>query len=158
MAFAAKSVDGAERFDERFLRQFPGLFAIADDTENRVIQSALRANRELPDAAEVAIITQDTEAGRHVLRHSTSHVLAQAVTQLFPGAKYSNPEDPEGDTRDTIEFIRRIKRLNPAAEIIVRGTDCRRTGDSREEQCDRCYCNGKAYGTSYLPRMAARFT
>ena len=45
--------------------------------------------RPLPDGAEVAIITVDTEAGRHILRHSTSHVLAQAVTQLFPGAKFS---------------------------------------------------------------------
>jgi hypothetical protein len=30
-----------------------------------------------------------------------------------------NPEDPEGDTRNTIRFIRQIKRLNPEAEIIV---------------------------------------
>ena len=30
-----------------------------------------------------------------------------------------NPTDPEGDTHETIEFIRRIKRLNPEAEIIV---------------------------------------
>jgi len=30
-----------------------------------------------------------------------------------------NPEDPQRDTRETIQFIRRIKRLNPAAEIIV---------------------------------------
>jgi anaerobic magnesium-protoporphyrin IX monomethyl ester cyclase len=30
-----------------------------------------------------------------------------------------NPEDPNRDTRETIQFIRRIKRLNPAAEIIV---------------------------------------
>jgi radical SAM superfamily enzyme YgiQ (UPF0313 family) len=30
-----------------------------------------------------------------------------------------NPHDPEGDTRSTIRFIRRIKRLNPDAEIIV---------------------------------------
>jgi len=30
-----------------------------------------------------------------------------------------NPEDPERDTRDTINFVRRIKRLNPDAEIIV---------------------------------------
>jgi anaerobic magnesium-protoporphyrin IX monomethyl ester cyclase len=30
-----------------------------------------------------------------------------------------NPEDPERDTRETIAFIRRIKRLNPEAEIIV---------------------------------------
>ncbi len=30
-----------------------------------------------------------------------------------------SPTSPEEDTRDTIEFIRRIKRLNPDAEIIV---------------------------------------
>ena len=30
-----------------------------------------------------------------------------------------NPQDPRRDTRETIHFIRRIKRLNPDAEIIV---------------------------------------
>ncbi len=45
--------------------------------------------RPLHDGASVAIITDDTEPGRHVLRHSTAHVMAQAVTQLFPGAKFS---------------------------------------------------------------------
>jgi threonyl-tRNA synthetase len=43
----------------------------------------------LPDGATVAIVTADSDAGRHVLRHSTAHVMAQAVTQLFPGAKFS---------------------------------------------------------------------
>ncbi len=46
-------------------------------------------DRPLPDGAGVAIVTPATEEGRHILRHSTSHVLAQAVTQLFPGAKFS---------------------------------------------------------------------
>ncbi len=45
--------------------------------------------RPLPDHAAVAIVTEGTEEGRHILRHSTAHVMAQAVTQLFPGAKYS---------------------------------------------------------------------
>jgi len=39
--------------------------------------------------ARVAIITTDTPEGREVLRHSTAHVLAQAVTDLFPGARYA---------------------------------------------------------------------
>ena len=43
----------------------------------------------LPDGAEVSIITDATPQGRHVLRHSTAHVLAQAVTDLWPGAKYA---------------------------------------------------------------------
>ena len=46
-------------------------------------------NRPLPDGASVAIITAETEDGRHVLRHSTAHVLAQAVLDLYPGAKYT---------------------------------------------------------------------
>jgi threonyl-tRNA synthetase len=45
--------------------------------------------RELHDGDRLAIITDDSDEGRHVLRHSTAHVMAQAVTQLFPGAKFS---------------------------------------------------------------------
>ena len=30
-----------------------------------------------------------------------------------------NPNDPEGDTKATLRFIRKIKRLNPASEIIM---------------------------------------
>ena len=43
----------------------------------------------LGDGQEVAVVTADSEVGRHVLRHSTAHVLAQAVTGLWPGAKYA---------------------------------------------------------------------
>ncbi len=35
------------------------------------------------------IIVPDSNDGREVLRHSTAHVLAEAVTRLFPGAKYA---------------------------------------------------------------------
>jgi len=44
---------------------------------------------QLPDGAEVAIVTEDSDAGRAVLRHSTAHVLAQAVLELWPGAHYA---------------------------------------------------------------------
>ena len=43
----------------------------------------------LADGAQVSIVTADSDAGRHVLRHSTAHVLAQAVVQLFEGSKFS---------------------------------------------------------------------
>jgi threonyl-tRNA synthetase len=39
--------------------------------------------------ASVAVVTDSSDAGRHVLRHSTAHVMAQAVTQLYPGAKFT---------------------------------------------------------------------
>jgi threonyl-tRNA synthetase len=34
-------------------------------------------------------IDASSDEGRHVLRHSTAHVMAQAVSGLFPGAKYA---------------------------------------------------------------------
>ena len=43
----------------------------------------------LPDGAKVSIVTADSDAGREVLRHSTAHVMAQAVRRLWPGAKYA---------------------------------------------------------------------
>jgi threonyl-tRNA synthetase len=47
------------------------------------------ANSPIAGDAKVELITADSDDGRDVLRHSTAHVLAQAVTQLFPGAKYA---------------------------------------------------------------------
>jgi radical SAM superfamily enzyme YgiQ (UPF0313 family) len=32
---------------------------------------------------------------------------------------FGNPKDPEGDTRECIQFIRKLKRLNPDSEIVV---------------------------------------
>jgi threonyl-tRNA synthetase len=37
----------------------------------------------------VAIVTASSDEGRHILRHSTAHVMAQAVLQLWPGAKFA---------------------------------------------------------------------
>ena len=36
-----------------------------------------------------SVITDDTDEGRVVLRHSTAHVMAQAVLDLFPGATFA---------------------------------------------------------------------
>ena len=35
----------------------------------------------------LSVITEDTEEGLEILRHSTAHIMAQAVNRLFPGAK-----------------------------------------------------------------------
>ena len=43
----------------------------------------------LSEGQQVSIITADSDAGLTVLRHSTAHVLAQAVLDLYPGATYA---------------------------------------------------------------------
>jgi len=42
---------------------------------------------ELADGDEVEAVAIDSKDGRDILRHSTAHVMAQAVQQLFPEAK-----------------------------------------------------------------------
>ncbi|PHX93991.1 MAG: threonine--tRNA ligase [Acidimicrobium sp.] len=88
----------------------------------------------LGDGAKVSIITADSDAGRHVLRHSTAHVLAQAVVQLFEGAKFSiGPAIEDGfyydfelpnkktfsDT-DLIEIAERMQQIVAADQLFVR--------------------------------------
>jgi len=42
----------------------------------------------LTENSSVEIVTIDTEEGLNVLRHSTAHLMAQAVGNLFPGTKF----------------------------------------------------------------------
>ena len=46
-------------------------------------------NETLSDGDSVSVITPDTEDGLYVLRHSTAHVLAQAVLSIWDGATYA---------------------------------------------------------------------
>jgi threonyl-tRNA synthetase len=80
-----------------------------------------------------------SDQGRAVLRHSTAHVLAQAVTDLYPGAKYAiGPpiEDgfyydfdvPEPFTPQDLERIEARMR-----EIVAEGQPFRRQELSRAE-------------------------
>jgi len=45
--------------------------------------------RTIDTDAAISIVTENTEAGRHVIRHSAAHIMAQAVLDLFPDAKFA---------------------------------------------------------------------
>jgi len=89
----------------------------------------------LHDGAKVSIITAESPEGRHVLRHSTAHVMAQAVLQLVPGAKYTigpaiedgfyyDFELPGGRTfneDDLVAIDARMREIMKADQPFVRG-------------------------------------
>jgi threonyl-tRNA synthetase len=58
------------------------VIAVVDGTERDLVHP-------LHDGAEVSIVTPDTDRGLYTIRHSTAHVLAQAVLDLFPGATFA---------------------------------------------------------------------
>jgi threonyl-tRNA synthetase len=89
--------------------------------------------------ATVEPLPAASEQGRVVLRHSAAHVLAQAVTDLYPGAKYAiGPPVEDGFYYDfdvpepfTTEDLERIE--GRMLEIVAEGQPFRREVLSREE-------------------------
>ncbi|MET0473126.1 MAG: threonine--tRNA ligase, partial [Mycobacterium sp.] len=64
-------------------RGAPDAVVVVRDADGR-----LRDLSWVPEAdADVTAVTADSDDGRSVIRHSTAHVLAQAVQDLFPEAK-----------------------------------------------------------------------
>ncbi|MEQ8719235.1 MAG: threonine--tRNA ligase [Acidimicrobiales bacterium] len=65
----------------------PGLakaaLVVAVDGDLRDLDASLH------DGAEVSIVTADSAEGVETIRHSTAHVLAQAVLDLWPGATFA---------------------------------------------------------------------
>ena len=56
--------------------------AVVDGTERDL-------SAPLIDGASVEIVTASSNRGLHTIRHSTAHVLAQAVLDLYPGATFA---------------------------------------------------------------------
>ncbi|MCY3560295.1 MAG: threonine--tRNA ligase, partial [bacterium] len=76
----ADAADLAASIGRRLARD--AVIATADGTE-------VDLSAPLADGATVEIVTAASERGLHTLRHSTAHVLAQAVLGLYPGATFA---------------------------------------------------------------------
>ncbi|MBM3367959.1 MAG: TGS domain-containing protein, partial [Betaproteobacteria bacterium] len=63
----------------------PGLAkaALAGKVDGKLVDTSFRIESD----AELAVITPKSPEGLEILRHSTSHLMAQAVQELFPGAQ-----------------------------------------------------------------------
>jgi threonyl-tRNA synthetase len=73
-------------------------YDIASDIGSRLAKAAVAVtvdgamydlHRPIGRDAAISIVTENTEAGRHVIRHSAAHIMAQAVLDEFPGAKFA---------------------------------------------------------------------
>ena len=80
LAAGATGADLAASLGRRAAKD--ALIAVADGEQ-------LDLNRPLPDGASVSLVFPSSDEGLEVLRHSTAHVLAQAVLRLYPGATFS---------------------------------------------------------------------
>jgi threonyl-tRNA synthetase len=111
---------------------------------------AARVGGELRDLSFVPAVDADVEPiapasddGLHVLRHSTAHVLAQAVCDLYPGAKYAiGPAVTDGfyydfDLPEAVHAADLAKIDRRMRQIAKRNQRFVREEVSREEAIER---------------------
>src|SRR5438045_4720162 len=102
--------------------------AIAGKVNGKVVD----VYAKVPSGARVEIVTPKSEAGVDTIRHSTAHLMAMAVQELFPGTQVtSGPVIENGffydfgtDRPFTDEDLRRIEEK--MAEITTRDLPARR--------------------------------
>jgi threonyl-tRNA synthetase len=105
----------------------------------------------VPDGARIEIITAPTEDGRDVIRHSTAHLMAMAVQELFPGTQVTiGPVIENGfyydfatDRTFSDEDLRAIEEK--MAEIVKRDLPIRREEWSRNDAVDEFDRIGEKY-------------
>jgi threonyl-tRNA synthetase len=93
----------------------------------------------VPDNAKIEIVTPKSEAGLDTIRHSTAHLMAMAVQELFPGTQVTiGPVIENGffydfgtDRPFSDDDLRRIEEK--MSEIVKRDLPVRREELSRDE-------------------------
>lgn len=108
----------------------------------RVSGQLLDLSRPINDDGDFAVITLDTEEGLQILRHSSAHVLAQAVLDLYPEATFAiGPPIEDGFYYDfevaepfTPEDLEQIEER--MAEIVSEDQPFERVAMDRESALD----------------------
>jgi threonyl-tRNA synthetase len=121
----------------------PGLaraaIAVKVDGEQRDLSRPIQAG---DGPVDFEVITLDSPEGLHILRHSTAHVMAQAVLDLYPGSTFAiGPPIEDGfyydfevDEPFTPEDLERIEAR--MAEIVAEDQPFQRVAMPRNEALD----------------------
>jgi len=124
---------------------------------------AIKVNGELRDLSShieedtpIEIVTFDSPEGKHVFWHSSAHIMAQAVTDLFPGTKLAiGPPIEEGfyydfevDRPFSPEDLERIEKR--MGEIIKEKAAFHREEISRADILEKYRREGETYKVEML--------
>lgn len=104
--------------------------ALAGKVDGQLVDTSFRIDRD----AELAIVTDKSPEALEILRHSTAHLLAQAVQRLFPGAQvtigpvidngfyydfaYERPFTPEDLPAIEAEMQKIVKEAHPVSRSV----------------------------------------
>ncbi|MEE9441113.1 MAG: threonine--tRNA ligase [candidate division Zixibacteria bacterium] len=115
--------------------------------------------RPIDSDSEVRILTWEDSEGKYVFWHSSAHIMAQAVLELFPEAKLAiGPPIDEGFYYDfdvekpfSPEDLEKIEKK--MAEIIAENTTFSREICNRDEALEKYKKQGDIYKTELIEEM-----
>jgi threonyl-tRNA synthetase len=110
-----------------------------DALAGRVNGKVVDVYAKVPDGAKIEIVTPKSDQGRDTIRHSTAHLMAMAVQELYPGTQVTiGPVIDNGffydfgtDRAFSEEDLRRIEEK--MSEIVRRDLPIRREEWTRDE-------------------------
>lgn len=126
--------------------------AIAGKVDGKLVDTSFTVDQD----ADVAIVTERDEEGLDIIRHSTSHLMAQAVKQLYPEAQvtigpviedgfYYDFSYPEGFTPDDLDKIQ--QRME---DIVKQDLPVEREEISRDQGIEMFREMGEIYKAEIL--------
>jgi len=131
--------------------------ALAMEVDGKVVDLSRPVERD----AEVRILTWDDREGKEVFWHSSAHVMAQAVRQVFPNVKLAiGPAIEEGFYYDfdttrpfSPEDLEKIEKR--MAAIVAEDASFSRTVCGRKELIDKYRAAGEIYKVEMLEELPA---
>lgn len=143
---------------------------VAADLSPRLAREAVAArvngilwdlNREMPEVAELELLDFDDPRAREVYRHSSAHLMAQAVQELYPGVKLAiGPAIEDGFYYDfdlektlTPEDLAKIEAR--MAELAKADLEIVRQVMSRGEALDLFRAAGEDYKVELIEALPA---
>jgi threonyl-tRNA synthetase len=126
--------------------------AVAAKWNGRLVDLSFK----VPESSQLEIIQLESPEGEDILRHTTAHIMAQAVQELFPGTRvaigptiengfYYDFDTEKPFTPEDLETI--TERMK---EIIKKGTPIERKEMGREEAISFFEKNGETYKVELL--------
>ena len=148
---------GAQSILEWLQRTEPELAgeAVAARADGQLLDLTAR----LPETNRLEILTFEDEAGREVVRHTASHVMADAVKQLYPGTSLAiGPAIEDGfyydfDTSATFSSEDLAKIESRMSEIVKADVPLERREMPREEAVEFFRARDEKYKVELLEGM-----
>jgi threonyl-tRNA synthetase len=144
------SISGLEALKRMNVKGLDRVVALRIDGDLRDLNTPVRPDTELQP------VSVDTAEGIEILRHSTSHVMAMAVRELYPGVKVAIGPAIENGFYYDFDYERPFKEEDlkaikeKMAEIVKADLPFRRQEVKREEALDLFRKAGETYKVELL--------